>query len=113
MGGEAFQRARAAVEGIREDSSKYDVLTAFQSGNEIFDSTANLIYALQDTLLIKITNRQWDTIRAYRANRRLGIAARILKLNRSTVSRNLRRGYLWQIERTISAMDRLIRASRL
>jgi SatD family (SatD) len=113
MGGEAFQRARRALEGVKQDNSKYDVLTAFQSGNEIFDSTANLIYALQDTLLIKVTNKQWDTIQAYRADRSLGIAARILKLNRSTVSRNLKRGYFWQIERTISAMDRLIRASKV
>jgi SatD family (SatD) len=113
MSGEAFQRARAALEGIKEGRSKYDVLTAFESDNEIFDSAANLIYALHDTLLLKITNKQWDTIQVFRAKRRLGSAARILKLNQSTVSRNLKRGYFWQVERTIAGMDRLIRASRL
>jgi hypothetical protein len=113
MGGEAFQRARRALEGIKDERTKYDVLTAFQSGNELFDSTANLIYVLQDTMLVKITTKQWDTIRVFRDTRRVGSVARILKLNRSTVSRNLRRGYFWQIERTIAGMDRLIRASKL
>jgi SatD family (SatD) len=109
MGGEAFQRARRALEGIKEGSAKFEVLTAFQSGDELFDSTANVIYALQDTLLLKITNKQWDTIGIFRAKRRVGAVARILKLNASTVSRNLRRGYFWQMERTIGGMDRLIR----
>jgi hypothetical protein len=113
MGGEAFQRARQALEGIKEGRSKFDVLTAFQSGNEIFDSAANLIYALQDTLLLKITNKQWDTIQVFCAKRRLRSTARILKLNQSTVSRNLKRGYFWQVEQTIAGMDRLIRESRL
>jgi SatD family (SatD) len=113
MGGEAFQRARRALERIKEGRSKFDVLTAFQSGNEIFDSAANLIYALQDTLLLKITNKQWDTIQVFRAKRRLRSTARILKLNQSTVSRNLKRGYFWQVEQTIAGMDRLIRETRL
>jgi hypothetical protein len=113
MGGEAFQRARHALEGIKEGSAKFEVLTAFQSGDELFDSTANVIYALQDTLLLKITNKQWETIRIFRAKRRVGAVARILKLNASTVSRNLRRGYFWQIERTIAGMDRLIQTAVL
>jgi hypothetical protein len=113
MGGEAFQRARHALERIKEGSTKFDVLTAFQSGDELFDSTANVIYALQDTLLLKITNKQWETIRVFRAKRRVGAVARILKLNASTVSRNLRRGYFWQTERAIAGMDRLIQATVL
>jgi hypothetical protein len=111
MGGEAFQRARHALEGIKEDSTKFDVLTAFQSGNVLFDSTANVIYALQDTLLLKVTSKQWETIRIFRTKRRVGAVARILKLNASTVSRNLRRGYFWQMERTIAGMDRLIQTT--
>ncbi|HEY0702960.1 MAG TPA: SatD family protein, partial [Candidatus Acidoferrales bacterium] len=46
MGGEAFQRARRAIESIKEEHPKYEVLTAFRTGNENFDATANLIYAL-------------------------------------------------------------------
>jgi hypothetical protein len=113
MGGEAFQRARQALESIKAGNSKYDVLTAFRSGREVFDSTANLIYALHDTLLLTITNKQWDTIQVFRQKRSLASTARVLRLDGSTVSRNLKRSYFWQIEQTISAMDRLIRASKL
>jgi hypothetical protein len=111
MGGEAFERARRALEAVKAEATKFDVLTAFRSGSEIFDSTANLIYALQDTLLLKITSKQWNTIQVFRATRQVTRVARILKLNRSTVSRNLRRGYFWQVEKTIAGLDRLIRAS--
>jgi len=94
-------------------SSKYDVLTAFHSGHEIFDSTANLIYALHDTLLLKITSKQWGTIQVFREKRSLESTAKVLKLDSSTVSRNLKRSYFWQIEQTIAGMNRLIRASKL
>jgi hypothetical protein len=113
MGGEAFQRARQALDGLKAGSSKYDVLTAFHSGHEIFDSTANLIYALHDTLLLKITSKQWSTIQVFRKKRSLESTAKVLKLDFSTVSRNLKRSYFWQIEQTIVGMNRLIRASNL
>lgn len=113
MGGEAFQRARQALESLKAGSSKYPVLTAFRSNQETFDSTANLIYALQDTLLLSITSKQWNTIQAFRDKRSLARTAKLLRLDLSTVSRNLKRSYFWQIERTIAGMDRLIRASRV
>jgi len=113
MGGEAFQRARQALDSIKAGSPKYDVLTAFQSGKELFDSTTNLIYALHDTLLLRITSKQWDTIQAFREKRSLESAAEVLRLDLSTVSRNLKRSYFWQIERTISGLDRLICASKM
>jgi hypothetical protein len=113
MGGEAFHRARQALDGIKKERAKYEVLTAFRSGNEVFDSTVNLIYALHDTLLLKITKKQWETIQVFHAKRRGGSVARILKLNDSTVSRNLRRGYYWQMQGTIAGVDRLIRESKL
>jgi hypothetical protein len=113
MGGEAFQRARQALESIKAGSPKYEVLTAFRSGQEIFDSTANLIYVLHDTLLLTITNKQWNTIQAFRDERSLTRAARVLRLDVSTVSRNLKRSYFWQIEQTIVGLNRLIRASTM
>lgn len=113
MGGEAFQHARQALDSIKAGSPKYDVLTAFRSGKEIFDSTANLIYALQDTLLLRITSKQWDTIRVFREKRSLESAAAALRLDLSTVSRNLKRSYFWQIERTIAGLDRLIHATKI
>lgn len=113
MGGEAFQRARQALDSIKAGSPKYHVLTAFRSGKEIFDSTANLIYALHDTLLLRITSKQWDTIQVFREKRSLESAAEVLRLDLSTVSRNLKRSYFWQIERTIAGLDRLIRATKM
>ena len=112
MVGEAFQRARKAIESVKKESTKFEALTRFRSGNETFDSTANLIYALQDTLLSRVTPRQWETIQAFRSKKSIGRAARALRLNRSTVSRNLRRGFYWQIEQTISGLDGLIRGPK-
>jgi hypothetical protein len=55
--------------------NKFKVLTRFASQDAVFDSTANLIYALQDTLLQKITDKQWETIAVFRRKRRLQTAA--------------------------------------
>ena len=110
MGGEAFQRARAALEGIKKNAgNKFRVLTAFATNDAVFDSTANLIYALQDTLLRKITEKQWETILVFRQKRRLEAAARALRLDASTVSRNLKRGYFWQVEETMAGMKALLK----
>jgi hypothetical protein len=109
MGGEAFQRARTALEGIKKSAgNKVRVLTAFATRDAVFDSTANLIYALQDTLLRKITEKQWETIVVFRQKRRLQAAAQALRLDASTVSRNLKRGYFWQVEETLAGMAILI-----
>jgi hypothetical protein len=113
MGGEAFQRARQALDSIKAGSSKFDVLTAFRSEKEIFDSTANLIYVLHDTLLLAITDKQWNTIQAFRDKRSLARAAGVLRLDVSTVSRNLKRSYFWQIEKTIEGMNRLIQVNTM
>jgi len=113
MGGEAFQRARRAIEAIKEEHTKYEVLTAFRTGNEAFDSTANLIYALQDTLLREVTRKQWSTIQAFLAAGGIRGAARRLRLDESTVSRNLKRSYFWQMQDTIAGMEKLIRAVKI
>jgi hypothetical protein len=113
MGGEAFQRARRAIEAIKDEHSKYEVLTAFRTGNETFDSTANLIYGLQDTLLLEVTRKQWSSIQAYRRAGDIRSAARKLRLDESTVSRNLKRSHFWQMQDTIAGMEKLIRGSKL
>jgi DNA-binding MarR family transcriptional regulator len=87
------------------------VLTAFRSGNRAFNSTANLIYGLHDTLALRITKKQWETIAAFRRSRRLEDAARALDVDVSTVWRNLRRAHYWQMEETVAGMKTLIRAS--
>jgi hypothetical protein len=109
LGGEAFELARTALGGMKIGTgNKFNVLTRFASKDAVFDSTANLIYALQDTLLQRITEKQWETIAVFRKKRLLRAAARELRLDASTVSRNLKRGYFWQVEQTIEGMRILI-----
>ncbi len=110
LGGEAFQFARKAIESIKTGHLfKFEVLTAFVSSDEEFDRTINLIYGLHDTLLLKITARQWQTIREFLDRPTLEQTAKRLNLDNSTVSRNLKRGYYWQLAETVKGAGSLIR----
>jgi len=101
LGGEAFSKARIALENVKKGSQyKFDVLTAFHSPDELFDDTMNLIYGLHDTLVLSITPKQWKTIQTVLDEPKLEDIAKELDLNISTVSRNLKRGYYWQLEET-------------
>jgi hypothetical protein len=112
LGGEAFQSARKAIEGIKTGNFfKFKVLTAFASRYEQFDKTINLIYGLHDTLVLKITKRQWETIREFHDTPTLEQTAKRLKLDDSTVSRNLKRGYYWQLTETVKQTGSLIRCT--
>ena len=101
LGGEAFQFARRAIENIKANSLfRFEVLTAFASHDESFNSTINLIYGLHDTLVLKITTKQWETIREFLDRPSLEQTSGRLKLDPSTVSRNLKRGYYSQLAET-------------
>jgi hypothetical protein len=114
LAGQPFVFARAALDSLkRKNDHKFQVLTSFRSKNQVFDSTANLIYGLQDTLLLRISSKQWENIKTFRMRRRLDAAAKALDVDASTVWRNLRRGHFWQLEETVSGMRTLIRASHL
>jgi hypothetical protein len=109
LGGEAFQAARKAIESIKTGKLfKFEVLTAFVSRFEDFNKTINLIYGLHDTLVLKITERQWETIREFHDTPTLEQTAKRLKLDDSTVSRNLKRGYYWQLKQTVKVTESLI-----
>lgn len=109
LSGEAFQRARNAIENIKHGSLfKFEVLTAFESRNAGFNGTINLIYGLHDTLVLKITDKQWETIEEFLEKPTLEQAAKRLKLDASTVSRNLKRGYYWQLSETVKITGSLI-----
>jgi len=109
LGGEAFQCAREAIENIKTGSLfKFDVLTAFASRSAGFNSTINLIYGLHDTLVLKITEKQWETIEEFLNTPTLEQTAKRLKLDASTVSRNLKRGYYWQLLETVKVAGSLI-----
>ena len=108
-GGEAFQRAREAAERLKSVSTKYRVLTDFESGNKILDTIANTIYHLQDSFLEGITAKQWATINMQLETRSQDLTARRLSVDTSTVSRNLKRGYYWHLVETVEAMERILK----
>jgi hypothetical protein len=114
LAGQPFVFARAALDSLKRKSDhKFHVLTSFRSKSQVFDTTADLIYGLQDTLLLRISSKQWENIRTFRMRRRLDAAAKTLDVDASTVWRNLRRAHFWQLEETVSGMRTLIRASHL
>jgi hypothetical protein len=47
----------------------------------------------------------------YLIKNRVDYTAKSLKIDRSTASRNLRRGFFWQMEDTVSVMEEFIRES--
>jgi hypothetical protein len=107
-GGEAFERARDALNRLKSKRSKTGASTSFRTGNEMLDLIANTVYELHDTLLQSISTKQWQTINVYMETNRQDLTAKKLKLNESTVSRNLRRGFWWQIQETRQNMEQLI-----
>lgn len=95
--GEAFLRARSALTEMHEAAHKYRVLTRCSSPGAWIETATNGIYDLMDTLLLDRTDRQWETAIAYENDKRLEVSAQRLGIDESTVSRNLQRGYHWQI----------------
>jgi hypothetical protein len=108
IAGEAFENARQAIIEIKS-TRKYPTLTRFHSGRRIFDDVANLIYGLHDTLVRRTTTKQWETIATYSIKNRVDYTAQALGIDRSTASRNLKRGFFWQMEDTIIVMEEVIR----
>jgi hypothetical protein len=108
-GGEAFERARTAVNRLKSPSPKYRILTSFETGNADFDTIANTVYHLQDSLVEGGTEKQWATINMQEETRSMEQTAQRLGINISTVSRNLKRGYYWHMVDTIDAMESIVK----
>lgn len=108
-GGEAFERARQASDRLKSGSSKFRVLTRFETGSEILDIVANTIYGLQDSLLAGTTARQWTTIGLQLETNSQESTAKKLNLGVSTVSRNLKRGHYWQLLETVHSMESVLK----
>jgi hypothetical protein len=108
IAGQAFEFARAAINEIKE-ARKFPTLTAFRSPSSEFDEIANLVYGLHDTLLRQISSKQWETIATYLIKNRVDYTAKALSIDVSTASRNLKRGYFWQIEHTAAVMQAVLR----
>jgi len=109
-GGEAFELARVAADKLKTGSPKYRTLTHFESGKEVFNTIANTIYRLHDSLLEKTTEKQWAAINVQMNTGRQEVTAKRLQLDISTVSRNLRRAYYWHFIETVSSMEEIMRA---
>ena len=107
--GPAFQFARQGIDNVKSRALfKFETMTAFASHNEEFDQTINLLYGLHDTLVSQVTEKQWETIRQFLDHPALEPTAKRLKLDASTVSRNLKRGYYWQLAETAKAAGAFI-----
>jgi len=112
LGGEAFYFARKAIGTIKSGGPfKFDTLTLFVTHNDSFNEAINLIYGLNDTLLAGVTAKQWKTIAAFSDTPELAKTSHRLRLDASTVSRNLKRGYYWQLTATAKVAASLIERS--
>jgi hypothetical protein len=89
-GGIAFERARAAIKRLNSERSTRSTLIL--SDDDEFDEIANGIYQLSDALLDRVTAKQWIAINARLGEARQDATAKKLGLNKSLVSRLLRRG---------------------
>jgi hypothetical protein len=107
--GEAFANARAAIADVKEGSQGYPTLTAFRSSKESFDRIANLVYGLNDTLVLDMTEAQWRALNAYVESGSVERAARELRVSVSTLSRNLKRSHFRQLAATAEAMEMFFR----
>jgi len=80
-GGEAFERAREAMNRLKGKRGKAGTLTSFATGNETFDLISNTVYHLHDTLLQSVSTKQWQTINVHMELNRQDLTARKLRLN--------------------------------
>ena len=108
LGGQAFEFARVAIGETKEGRQHSGNVTRFHSEKKDFDLVANLIYNLHDALVGHLSEKQWRTVDAYLAKGRVDLAARSLRINASTASRNLSRSHLWQTLEMIDSMEKII-----
>jgi hypothetical protein len=111
LGGQAFEFARTAIGEAKEGRLHSGKVTRFHSQNEEFDLVANLIYNLHDALVGHLSAKQWRTVDAYLAKGRVDLAAKALRINASTASRNLSRSHLWQTLEMMDSMKKIIGSS--
>lgn len=105
LGGEGFERARAAMDALKSATGdKYRRLSQFVTGDSERDALLNLIYGLHDSLVQQVTERQWETIGAALSLRNQEDVAAKLGVQPSTVTRNLKRGHYWQMRETAAVV---------
>lgn len=107
-GGQAFERAREALTDLKTRRNRTGSLTVFHSGSLRLDNVANTIYLLHDTLLRGTSEKQWQTINTQMKTRKQDATARQMRRHGSTVSRNLSRGFFWQMIQVRQTMQEFL-----
>ncbi|MEM1187829.1 MAG: SatD family protein [Pseudomonadota bacterium] len=108
LGGQAFERARDALESLTASRSKYRRMTRFRTGDEGLDRLLDLVYGLHDSLVQDTTVRQWETIGPALRGISQDEIAELLNVGPSTVSRNLHRGGYWQMRETADVVASIL-----
>ncbi|MEM9314888.1 MAG: hypothetical protein AAGA95_09690, partial [Pseudomonadota bacterium] len=108
LGGQAFERARDALESLTASRSKYRRMTRFRTGDEGLDQLLDLVYGLHDSLVQDTTVRQWETIGPALRGVSQDEIAELLNVGPSTVSRNLHRGGYWQMRETADVVASIL-----
>jgi hypothetical protein len=111
LGGQAFEFARVAIAETKEGRLHSAKITRFHSEHKQFDLVANLIYNLHDALVGQLSEKQWRTVDAYLVTGRVDLAAKALRVNASTASRNLSRSHLRQTLEMLESMKKIIGTS--
>jgi len=107
-GGSAFERARKAITQLNAERTTLARSTLFLSESSEFDTIMNTLYQLHDTLAERISAKQWEAINLQLKAKSQDATARRLGLDKSSISRRLRRGYYWQLVNTREAAKTII-----
>jgi hypothetical protein len=109
LSGAALDRARHAMDALKSSKGdKYRRLTRFRSDEPDRYALLDLIYGLHDSLTQQITPRQWETIAAALEFDNQEDVAAHLRVQPSTVTRNLKRGHFWQLKDTAETVRALL-----
>ena len=107
--GEAFDNARRASERFQSRrGTKYPLLTAVCGVDPVLDAAVNGMYRLHDTLLLQISDRQWQAVLAVEREGRQDLAAAELDIDESTISRTLQRAHHWQLQDARRALAEIL-----
>lgn len=107
-GGSAFERARKAITQLNAERMTLARSTLFLSDSSEFDTIMNALYQLHDTLVQRISTKQWEAINLQLKAKSQDATAQRLRLDKSSISRRLRRGYYWQLVNTREAAKAII-----
>ena len=107
-GGSAFERARKAITQLNAERTTMARSTLFLSDSSEFDTIMNTLYQLHDTLVERISDKQWEAINLQLKAKSQDSTAQRLGLDKSSISRRLRRGYYWQLVNTREAAKTII-----